>query len=139
MVSNYHYLQKITVRLFGIVLLVVCQWGWATNSSQQIEFHQGKSVTELRGKVTGGDISDYKLIAEKGQRMQIYLKSKRLTTYYNVIGPDGGDVLFNGSMSDKNYNGTLLKSGQYIIRVYQMGGVKTNNRTTPFTLKVRID
>ncbi|MGL5006607.1 MAG: DNA breaking-rejoining protein [Plesiomonas sp.] len=133
-----HYLQKMMARFLGVVLLSTCPWGWAADSSQYVEFRQGQSVTELRGKITGGDISDYKLIAKKGQQMQIYLKSKRLTTYYNVIGPDGGDVLFNSSISDDNYNDTLLKSGQYIIRVYQMGGVKANNKTTSFTLKVRI-
>ncbi|MGL5654865.1 MAG: hypothetical protein ACRDC5_10580, partial [Vibrio sp.] len=62
-----------------------------------------------------------------------------LTTYYNVMGPNSsGEALFNGSMSEGNYDSILPESGKYTIRVYQMGGVKDDNKTTPFVLKVRI-
>ncbi|MBO1109588.1 DNA breaking-rejoining protein [Plesiomonas shigelloides] len=132
-------LRSASAGLLGAMLLMASPFVLAADTSQAVQFQKGTSGAEIKGKITGSDVSDFTLVAKKGQRMQVYLKSKRLTTYYNVMGPNSsGEALFNGSMSEDNYDSILPESGKYTIRVYQMGGVKDDNKTTPFVLKVRI-
>jgi hypothetical protein len=104
---------------------------------QQVQFPKGKSGTTIQGSLRGDETADYKLRAAIGQEMKIRLKPD--SVYFNVLPPGSNDVaLFVGSRDGNEFRGSLPASGEYRIRVYQMGHAATSGKRSNFTIEVSI-
>lgn len=105
----------------------------------QVQFPKGKSGTTIKGSVAGNQTVDYTLRAAAGQTMTVKL-SGGSTAYHNVLPPGStGEALFVGSRDGDTSTTTLPASGEYTIRVYQMGNAKGSGKRSNFTLDVAIN
>jgi hypothetical protein len=105
----------------------------------QVQFPKGKTGTTIKGSIAGNQTVDYTLRAAAGQTMTVKL-SGGSTVYHNVLPPgSAGEALFVGSRDGDTSTTTLPTSGQYTIRVYQMGNAKSSGKHSNFTLAVAID
>jgi hypothetical protein len=103
-----------------------------------VQFAKGKSGTTIKGSLTGGQVVDYTLRAAAGQTMTVKL-SGGSTVYHNVLPPGStGEALFVGSRDGDRSTTTLPASGEYTVRVYQMGNAKSSGKQSSFTLDVAI-
>jgi hypothetical protein len=103
-----------------------------------VQFAKGKSGTTIKGSVTGDQSVDYTLRASAGQTMTVKLAGGS-TVYHNVLPPGStGEAVFVGSRDGDRSTTTLPTSGEYTIRVYQMGSASSSGKRSNFTLDVAI-
>jgi hypothetical protein len=103
-----------------------------------VQFAKGKSGTTIKGSLTGDQTVDYTLRAAAGQTMTVKL-SGGSSVNFNVLPPGStGEALFIGSRDGNRSTTTLPASGEYTIRVYQMGHAKSSGQRSNFTLEVAI-
>lgn len=116
---------------------------WAQRSSQ-VQFKTGNYGTMVSGSITGSEYIDYKLTANKGQKMFAELAVRDTngngTAYFNILPPGStGEAIYIGHMNDaKSATVTLPTSGTYTIRVYLMGNDKDAGKTVAFNLDLSI-
>lgn len=104
----------------------------------QVMFPKGKSAATIKGSVIGNQSVDYTLRAAAGQTMTVQLAGGP-TVYHNVLPPGStGEALFVGSRDGNSSTTVLPASGEYKIRVYQMGNAKSSGKRSDFTLDVGI-
>ncbi len=104
-----------------------------------VQFAKGRTGTTIKGSVTGDQTVDYTLRAAAGQTMTVKLTGGS-TVYHNVLLPGStGEALFVGSRDGERSTTTLPASGEYTIRVYQMGNAKSSGKRSNFTLDVAVD
>jgi hypothetical protein len=103
-----------------------------------VQFAKGKSAAKIKGSLTGGQSVDYTLRAAAGQTMTVEL-SGGASVNFNLLPPGStGEALFIGSRDGTRSTTTLPASGEYTIRVYQMGHAKSSGQRSNFTLEVGI-
>ena len=103
-----------------------------------VQFAKGKSGTTIKGSLTGDQTVDYTLRAAAGQTMTVKLSSAS-PVYHNVLPPGStGEALFVGSRDGERSTTTLPASGEYTVRVYQMGNARSSGKRSMFTLEVAI-
>ena len=103
-----------------------------------VQFAKGKTGTSLKGSIVGDQTVDYTLRAAAGQTMTVKL-SGRSTVYHNILPPGStGEALFVGSRDGGMSTTALPVSGEYTIRVYQMGNAKSSGQRSNFGLEVSI-
>jgi hypothetical protein len=103
-----------------------------------VQFAKGKSGTVIKGSLTGDQTLDYTLRAAAGQTMTVKL-SGGSSVNFNLLAPGStGEALFVGSRDGSRSTTTLPASGEYTIRVYQMGNAKSSGQRSTFTLEVAI-
>lgn len=103
-----------------------------------VQFAKGKSGTTIRGSITGDQTVDYTLRAAAGQTMTVKL-SGGSSVYHNVLPPGStGEALFVGSRDGSRSMTTLPTSGEYTIRLYQMGHAGSSGQRANFNLDVAI-
>ncbi len=111
----------------------------AVAETKQIQFAKGKSSASISGTIKGHDDADYVLRAGAGQTLNVDFKASKSAAYFNVIPPgSASETLFLGSSQGNHYSGTLPSDGDYIIRVYLMGGAKDSDKPVSYTIKVAI-
>ncbi|MDX7744338.1 DNA breaking-rejoining protein [Aeromonas veronii] len=113
---------------------------FAANDSkaQQVQFKKGMSETTINSSIKGDQNLDYKLTANKGQKMLVTLDTK-YNTYFNILPPGStADAMFSGAMKGDRFEGELPMKGAYTIRVYQMGADKSSKAKHDFKLYVKI-
>jgi hypothetical protein len=72
--------------------------------------------------------------------MNVSLATKHGATYFNILAPGQNEVaMFNGSISQNQYEGTLPASGDYKIRVYMMRSAARRNEVAHYRLEMIID
>lgn len=136
-------LMKFAV-LAASALLALLPLGATAQATSEIHFDSGSDMGSATGSVTGRDYHDYVLGAREGQNMSVAISvddsSGDGTVYFNILPPGSDDVaIFNSSNSADNFGEVKLpKSGNYTIRVYQMGNDKDAGATTRYTLSVTI-
>lgn len=107
-------------------------------AKRPVQFAKGKSSATLQGSITGDQTVDYTLRAAVGQTMTAKL-SGGATVYHNVLPPGStGEALFVGSRDGNVSTTTLPASGEYTLRVYQMGQARSSGKRSNFTLDVAI-
>ncbi len=104
---------------------------------QQVQFKKGESNASLQGKIAGHQTLDYVLSAKADQSMVVNLTGKS-STYFNVLPPKSEEAIFIGSTLGNRYEGKLPASGQYRIRVYQMGAAEQSSTPHSFKLDIGI-
>nr|WP_321467491.1 hypothetical protein [uncultured Desulfobulbus sp.] len=72
--------------------------------------------------------------------MNVSLASKHGATSFNILAPGQNEVaMFNGSLNQNQYEGTLPASGDYKIRVYMMRSAARRNEVAHYRLEMIID
>jgi hypothetical protein len=103
-----------------------------------VQFAKGKSGATIQGSLTGDQTVDYTLRAAAGQTMTVKL-SGGSSVNFNLLPPGStGEALFVGSRDGNRSTTTLPASGEYTIRVYQMGHAASSGKRSNFTLDVAI-
>jgi hypothetical protein len=92
-------------------------------------------VDSIRGYAT----VDYVLGATQGQFMNVSMATDNGANYFNILAPGETEVaMFNGSVADNQYEGTLPASGDYTVRVYLMRSAARRNEVAHYRLETII-
>ena len=103
-----------------------------------VQFAKGKSGTTIKGSLTGDQTVDHTLRAAAGQTMTVKL-SGGSSVNFNLLPPGNtGEALFVGSVNGNSSSTLLPASGEYTIRVYQMGNAASSGKRSNYTLEVAI-
>ena len=122
----------------ALVLVAAPSFAQPDIVKRPVQFAKGKSGATLRGSLTGDQTLDYTLRAAAGQTMNVKL-SGGSSLYYNVLPPGStGEALFVGSRDGNRSTTTLPASGEYTLRIYQMGNAASSGKRSNFTLDVAI-
>lgn len=114
-------------------------------SQSRVKFEAGNDNAAVNGTIVGDEYVDYLLGARKGQTMGVSLSPGQSngdgTIYFNILPPGStGEAIYNGSVDGLDVTGIKLPaSGDYIIRVYQMGNDADTGKTTAFTMSIGIN
>lgn len=107
--------------------------------TQRIQFDPGAESATIEGMITGAEIVDYVVNAREGQAANISLGSQRPTPYFNLLPPGStGEAVFVGSRQGNQFEGVLDRSGDWTVRVYQMGNARDAGETHRYRLEVII-
>jgi hypothetical protein len=80
---------------------------------------------------------DYLLEASKGQSMNVSMATNNGANYFNILAPGENEVaMFNGSVSENQFEGVLPESGDYKIRVYMMRSAARRNEVAKYRLEM---
>lgn len=134
-------MKKLLVYLLTGGLLVGIAVTTVEAATKQIEFAKGKTSTSVSGKITGNEDVDYVIRASAGQTLTVDFKPSKGAAYFNVLPPgSNGEALFVGSSDavGRHFQGVLPSDGDYILRIYLMGGAKDSGKAVSYTLKVNI-
>jgi hypothetical protein len=104
-----------------------------------VKFAAGKTSATIKASLKGDTTLDYQITAAAGQRLNVALKARNLSTYFNVLPPQSESALFIGSTSGNEYSGTLDREGVYTVRVYLMRNAARRKETSTFTLELKLD
>jgi hypothetical protein len=108
--------------------------------TERVQFKKGASSTVVEASIKGYETVDYVLGARAGQHMNVSLATKHGATYFNILAPSENEVaMFNGSVSQNQYEGTLPASGDYKIRVYMMRSAARRNEVAHYRLEMIVD
>lgn len=108
--------------------------------SERVQFKKGSNSAVIEGSIKGYQVVDYLLGARAGQHMNVSLATKHGATYFNILAPGENEVaMFNGSVSENQYEGTLPASGDYKVRVYMMRSAARRNEVAQYRLEMIID
>lgn len=110
----------------------------AQDRSARVEFSRGQSSTTIRGAIRGYEGINYRINVRSGQRLAVTMDSSNGSNYFNILGPDGGDALFNGSISGNFADVIVPDSGDYTVQVYLMRNAARRNEQARFTLRVEV-
>lgn len=105
----------------------------------RIQFAAGTTGTSLDGQIKGTEIVDYLIGAAAGQRLKIDFSTDNLSAYFNLLPDSDPTALHIGSVSGNSYDGTLLNSGDYRIRVYLMRNAARRGEVANYTIALSID
>lgn len=124
------------------LLLLVAPMGFAAddNRTERVHFKKGANSAVVEASIKGYETVDYVLGARTGQYMNVRLATKHGATYFNILAPGENEVaMFNGSVSQNQYEGTLPASGDYKIRVYMMRSAAHRNEVAHYRLEMIVD
>lgn len=94
----------------------------------------------VESSIKGYQTVDYVLGAQAGQYMNVSLATKQGATYFNILPLGQNEIaMFNGSVSQNQYEGTLQASGYYKIRVYMMRSAARRNEVAHYSLEMIIN
>ncbi len=128
--------------MIAAALLVVADAGPQTAVAQErnvrVEFGRGQSSTVIRGTVRGYEGANYRVNVRGGQRLAVTMDSSNGSNYFNILGPGGGDALFNGSISGDFADIIVPDSGDYVVQVYLMRNAARRNEQARFTLRIEV-
>lgn len=111
-----------------------------TSVLERIHFQKGGKSAVIEASIKGYEIVDYVLDVRSGQYMNISLATKHGATYFNILAPGENEVaMFNGSVSQNQYEGILPSSGDYKIRVYMMRSAARRNEVAHYRLEMIVD
>jgi hypothetical protein len=105
--------------------------------TERVQFKSGASSAVVEGSITGYETVDYVLRASKGQYMNVSMATDNTGNYFNILAPGEDEIaMFNGSISDNQYEGVSPGSGDYKIRVYQMRSAARRNEVANYRLEM---
>lgn len=125
-----------------MALVVIADFGQqaalAQERSARVDFGRGQSSTVIRGTVRGYDGANYRINVRGGQRLAVTMDSSNGSNYFNILGPGGGDALFNGSISGDFADIIVPASGDYTVQVYLMRNAARRNEQARYTLRIEV-
>jgi hypothetical protein len=136
------YIWKIKLSLVAfIAIFVFAQTGSAqTNRTAEVRFKRGTTSANYKDKIRGYGGIDYVLGAKAGQKMVVKLKSSNRFIYFNVIDRTTKTALDTDPAPREvtEWEGTLPKTGDYIVQVYLVRAEARRNRTAPFSISIEV-
>ena len=106
---------------------------------ERVHFAKGANSAVIEGSITGYETVDYTLGARKGQYMNVSMTSNNGANYFNILAPGETEVaLFNGSMSENQFEGVLPATGDYKVRVYLMRSAARRKEVAKYRLEMII-
>jgi len=124
--------------MLGITANVGSQTAMAQDRSARVEFSRGQSSTVIRGTVRGYEGVSYRVRVRGGQRLAVTMNTSNGSNYFNILGPGGGEALFNGSISGDFADIIVPDSGEYTVQVYLMRNAARRNEQARFTLRIEV-
>ena len=107
--------------------------------TERVRFERGATVAVVESSITGYDMIDYVLGAREGQYMNVSMATDNGANYFNILAPGENEAaMFNGSMSQNQYEGVAPESGDYKIRVYMMRSAARRNEVANYRLEMII-
>ena len=108
-----------------------------------VKFQAGNFGTMVSGTITGDGYVDYRLGARQGQKMFVELtvsdSNGNGAVYFNILPPGSdGVAIYNSSLDGNSTLLPLPESGEYVIRVYHMGGDEASGKTSGFNVDLSI-
>lgn len=133
--------NKLHFWVLACFLLLTASIGFAADiRTERVQFKQGANSAVVEAGIKGYETVDYMLGARAGQYMNVSLASKHGATYFNILAPGENEVaMFNGSVSQNQYEGTLPTTGDYKIRVYMMRSAARRNEVAHYRLEMIIE
>ena len=132
-------LKNLTIVLLVLTWLTfgqsVLAQGGGKAEPMRIEFKRGTNSTTVKDKISGQVEAEYVVAARKGQKLTIKLISApSRSSVFDLKAPENADL---GLEYDANYsyNGTLPKTGDYLITVVRP---TSSPGTSRFTLTVTV-
>ena len=108
--------------------------------TERVHFKKGANSAVVEASIKGYETVDYVLGARAGQYMNVSLATKHGATYFNILAPGENEVaMFNGSLNQNQYEGTLPASGDYKIRVYMMRSAARRSEVAHYRLEMIVD
>jgi hypothetical protein len=123
-------------------LLLTAPMVFAANDirTERVQFKRSANSAVVEASIRGYETVDYVLSARAGQYMNVSLATKHGATYFNILAPGENEVaMFNGSVSQNQYEGKLSASGDYKVRVYMMRSAARRNEVAHFRLEMIVD
>ena len=120
----------------AVIADVVPRSAIAQDRSARVEFGQGQSSTLIRGAIRGYEGMNYRVNLSGGQRLAVTIDTSNASNYFNILGPDGGEALFNGSISGDSADVIVPDSGDYTVQVYLMRNAARRDERARFTLRI---
>ncbi|MFW2364922.1 MAG: hypothetical protein ACN4GW_00785 [Desulforhopalus sp.] len=106
---------------------------------ERVSFERGKNSATIESSITGYAVIDYVLGARQGQYMKVSMATDNGANYFNILAPGENQVaIFNGSISENQYEGVLPESGDYKVRVYMMRSAARRHETANYRLEMII-
>jgi hypothetical protein len=137
-----NFFDKFHIGLLACFLLLTAPVSFAADGirTERVNFKKGDKSAVIEASIKGYETVDYVLGARVGQYMNVSLATKHGATYFNILAPDPKEVaIFNGSVSQNQFEGTLPSSGDYKIRVYMMRSAARRNEVAHYRLEMIID
>jgi hypothetical protein len=107
--------------------------------TERVHFKHGASSAVVEGSIKGYETVDYVLGAKAGQYMNVSMATDNGANYFNILAPGENEVaMFNGSMAENQFEGTLPASGDYKVRVYQMRSAARRDEVASYRLEMII-
>lgn len=107
--------------------------------TERIAFAPGAESATVEDRITGREVVDYLVRAGAGQPANISLASAG-SVFFNLIPPgaEQWEAVFVGSRDGSQYEGVLDRSGDWTVRLYQMGQAADGGLTSNFRLEVAV-
>jgi hypothetical protein len=137
-------MPRLTLVLAALLALSPVAQPVLAQDQSRVQFEAGNDNAAINGTIVGDAYIDYLLGAKQGQTMSVSLipgqSNGNGTVYFNILPPGStGEAIYNGSIDGLDATGIVLPaSGDYVIRVYQMGNDADTGKTTAFTISVGI-
>jgi len=131
---KFHFVLWVTV-----FLITLTSFAQEEIKTERVQFDLGATSAIIESSIKGYQIIDYVLNAKKGQYMNVSMATDNLANYFNILEPDETEVaIFNGSLSENQYEGILSKSGNYKVRIYMMRSAARRNEVANYRLEMII-
>lgn len=126
-----------------VLLYLIFAQAVTAQTSIPVKFSPGTSGATLSATITGDAYVDYVLGANTGQTMTVKLSvdgtNSNGIVYFNILPPGSdGVAIYNSSINGNDTSVALPESGDYTIRVYQMGNDRDAGKTSGFLVDVSI-
>ena len=136
-------MKLLQLALSAAIILGSALAGQAQDKSVAVRFPAGSTGTTIADSVSGRDAVLYRVGAEAGQVMSVFLSSDNAATYFNVYAPGrslGDEALAIGELSNpiNDWTGVLPVSGEYTVAVFLYRAAARRGETSNFRLDVSV-
>ena len=136
-------MKLLQLALSAAIILGSALAGQAQDRSVAVRFPAGSTGTTIADSVSGRDAVLYRVGAEAGQVMSVFLSSDNAATYFNVYAPGqslGDAALAIGELSNpiNDWTGVLPASGEYTVAVFLYRAAARRGETSNFRLDVSV-
>ncbi|MGF1502096.1 MAG: hypothetical protein ACFBSD_09775 [Paracoccaceae bacterium] len=105
--------------------------------TERVQFARGAESATVEGRITGNETVDYLLRAAAGQPANISLASQSASVTFNVMAPGAEwEAVHLGATAGPQFEGVLDASGDWRIRVYQLGNARDAGLTNAYRLEM---
>ncbi|MGL6504045.1 g-type lysozyme inhibitor [Aeromonas caviae] len=130
--------KAVTAALLAMMMAASVQAA-AKVTTVPVHFAKGAHSAKVDGTFSGYDSINYTLVAKAGQTMTVDITGSH-NANFNILAPGepGQTTTLGSGYVGAQWQGTLPKSGKYLIQVYQMRATARKGAKVPHSLSVGI-